>query len=89
MLSSNLGRTIQSVRQAVWDGRKLIRWLKSEDYREVSVLGMSLGSWVAGLIAAHDPGVSKASLFLTAGSLADMVWTGGARPDRYVTALSP
>jgi len=78
MLSANLGRTIQSIRQAVWDGRKLIRWLKSEGYREVSVLGMSLGSWVAGLIAAHDVNVSKASLFLTAGSLADMVWTGRA-----------
>ncbi|MEY9722123.1 dienelactone hydrolase [Sinorhizobium fredii] len=78
MLSPNLGRTIQSVRQAVWDGRKLIRWLKSEGYREISVLGMSLGSWVAGVIAAHDSAVSKASLFLTAGSLADMVWTGRA-----------
>ncbi|RWO04323.1 MAG: dienelactone hydrolase-related enzyme [Mesorhizobium sp.] len=78
MLSPNLGRTIQSVRQAVWDGRKLIRWLKSEGYREISVLGMSLGSWVAGLIAAHDSAVSKASLFLTAGSLADMVWMGRA-----------
>lgn len=78
MLSANLGRTIQSVRQAVWDGRKLLRWLRSEGYREISVLGMSLGSWVAGLIAAHDPAVSKASLFLTAGSLADMVWTGRA-----------
>ncbi|MEI2302228.1 RcgR family putative quorum lactone hydrolase [Ensifer sp. MJa1] len=78
MLSANLGQTIQAVRQAVWDGRKLIRWLKGEGYREISVLGMSLGSWVAGLIAAHDPAVSKASLFLTAGSLADMVWTGRA-----------
>jgi dienelactone hydrolase len=78
MLSPNLGRTIQSMRQAVWDGRKLIRWLKSQGYREISVLGMSLGSWVAGLIAAHDLAVSKASLFLTAGSLADMVWTGRA-----------
>ncbi|MGE0232189.1 MAG: alpha/beta hydrolase family protein [Flavobacteriaceae bacterium] len=78
MLSPNLGRTIQSVRQAVLDGRKLIRWLKSEGYRDVSVLGMSLGSWVAGLIAAHDPAVSKTSLFLTTGSLADMVWTGRA-----------
>lgn len=78
MLSANLGRTIQSVRQAVLDGRKLIRWLKRERYGEISVLGMSLGSWVAGLIAAHDPTVSKASLFLTAGSLADMVWTGRA-----------
>lgn len=78
MLSANLGRTVQSLRQAVWDGQKLVRWLKSEGYREISVLGMSLGSWVAGLVAAHDINVSKASLFLTAGSLADMVWTGRA-----------
>lgn len=78
MLSANLGRTIQSVRQAVLDGRKLIRWVRRAGYRNISVLGMSLGSWVAGLIAAHDPAVSKVSLFLTAGSLADMVWTGCA-----------
>ncbi|MBA8862912.1 dienelactone hydrolase [Ochrobactrum anthropi] len=78
MLSANLGRTIQSLRQAVWDGQKLIRWLKSEGYREISVLGMSLGSWVAGLVAAHDTNVRKASLFLTGGSLAEMVWTGRA-----------
>lgn len=78
MLSPNLGRTIQSVRQAVLDGRKLIRYLKREGYEEISVLGMSLGSWVAGLVAAHDAAVSKAALFLTAGSLADMVWSGRA-----------
>ncbi len=78
MLSADLGRTIQSVRQAVLDGRKTIRFLKSEGYNQISVLGMSLGSWVAGLVAAHDTNVSKASLYLTAGSLADMVWTGRA-----------
>lgn len=78
MLSANIGRTIQSVRQAVLDGRKLIAWLRSEGYGEITVLGMSLGSWVAGLVTAHDENVSKASLFLTAGSLADMVWTGRA-----------
>lgn len=78
MLGPNVGRTMQSVRQAVLDGRKLIRWLKNEGYRDISVLGMSLGSWVAGLVAAHEPAVTKASLFLTAGSLADMVWSGRA-----------
>lgn len=78
MLSPNLGRTIQAIRQAVRDGQRLITWLKSQGYREISVLGMSLGSWVAGLVAAHDTNVSKVSLFLTAGSLADMVWTGRA-----------
>ncbi|CUX72376.1 MULTISPECIES: alpha/beta fold hydrolase [Agrobacterium] len=78
ILSANLGRTLQSLRQAVWDGRKIIRWLERQGYRKISVLGMSLGSWVAGLVATHDHAVSKASLFLTAGSLADMVWTGRA-----------
>lgn len=78
MLSSNLGLTLRSVRQGVIDGRKLIRWLRSEGYGDISVLGMSLGSWVAGLVAAHDQSVTNASLFLTAGSLADMVWTGRA-----------
>ena len=84
MLSPNLGRTIQSTRQAVLDGRKLIRVLKIEGYEKISVLGMSLGSWVAGLIAAHDPAVGKAALFLTAGSFADMVWTG--RATRHIRA---
>ena len=78
MLSPNLGRTLQSVRQAVLDGRKLIQWLKAEGYDDIAVLGMSLGSWVAGLVAAHDTAVSKAALFLTAGGLGDMVWTGRA-----------
>lgn len=78
MLSPSLGRTIQSVRQAVLDGRKLIRVLEASGYKRISVLGISLGSWVAGLVAANDPAVRTASLYLTAGSLADMVWTGRA-----------
>jgi hypothetical protein len=78
MLSASLGRTIQSIRQGVLDGRKLICWLKGQGYKHVSVFGMSLGSWVAGIIAAHDLHVTKASLFLTAGSVADMVWAGRA-----------
>jgi uncharacterized membrane protein len=78
MLSPSLGRTVQSVRQAVVDGRQMIRILQQAGFRRVSVLGVSLGSWVAGLVAAHDSAVEKASLFLSAGSLADMVWTGCA-----------
>ncbi len=84
MLSPNLGRTIQSMRQAVLDGRKLISILTNAGHGEIAVLGMSLGSWVAGLIAAYDPVVRKAALFLTAGSLADMVWTG--RATRHIRA---
>ncbi len=78
MLSANIGRTLQSMRQAVLDGRTVVRWLSDQGFEEISVLGMSLGSWAAGLVAAHDDAVTKASLFLTADSLADMVWTGRA-----------
>lgn len=78
MLSPSLGLTLQSVRQAVLDARQLINWLESEGYDQISVLGMSLGSWVAGLVAAHDLAVKNAALFLTADSLAEMCWTGRA-----------
>lgn len=78
MLSANLGRTIASFRQAVWDGRNLVQCLRNRGYQEISVLGFSLGAWIAGIVAAHDDSVEKASLFLPAGSLADMVWTGRA-----------
>lgn len=78
MLSPNLGRTLQSVRQAVIDGRQLVRIAERAGYRKISVLGISLGSWVAGLIAAHDLSVRKASLLLTGGDLGEMTWTGGA-----------
>lgn len=84
MLGPSLGRTLQSMRQAVLDGQRLIGILRKAGYERVSVLGMSLGSWVAGLIAAHDPRVGRAALFLTAGSLADMVWTG--RATRHIRA---
>ncbi|MGB6229669.1 MAG: hypothetical protein WBF53_06030 [Litorimonas sp.] len=78
ILSSNLGRTLGSMRQAVLDGRQLVAILRGQGYGKISVLGMSLGSWVAGLVAAHDEAVERAALFLAAGSLADMVWTGRA-----------
>lgn len=84
MLSPNLGRTVQSIRQAVVDGRQLVQLLRRAGYRKVSVLGISLGSWVACLVATHEPMVEKASLLLNAGDLAEMVWTG--RATRHIRA---
>lgn len=84
ILSADLGRTLRSMRQAVLDGRALVGVLRDAGFARVSVLGMSLGSWVAGLVAAHDRRVGCAGLFLSAGSLADMAWTG--RATRHVCA---
>lgn len=78
ILSADLGRTLRSMRQAVLDGRAMVGVLQDAGFERVAVLGMSLGSWVASLVAAHDERVECAGLFLSGGSLADMVWTGRA-----------
>lgn len=73
--NANLGRTVRSMRQAVLDGRKIIRWLHSQGYNKISVIGMCLGGTVAGLIAAQEEKVDKAVLMVAPGSPADLVWT--------------
>ncbi|KUM25581.1 hypothetical protein AU467_25755 [Mesorhizobium loti] len=73
--NANLGRTIRSMRQAVLDGRKIVRWLYSQGYYKVSVVGMCLGGTVAGLIAAQEEKVDKAVLMVSPMSPADLVWT--------------
>ena len=87
-LSANLGRTIRSVRQAVVDLRGAIDWLENRGHRRFYVVGASLGSCIAGLAGAFDPRIRASLLLLTAGSFADVVWTG--RATRHIrAALEP
>lgn len=39
-------------------------------------MGVSLGSWVAGLVTAHDAAVTRAAFLLCRGNAADAVWNG-------------
>lgn len=78
MLSADLGQTMQSMQQAVADAQQVIHWLRANGKPEVMVIGFSLGSWVAGLVAAQDQSIKKVSLLLNGGNLADMVWSGRA-----------
>jgi hypothetical protein len=77
-LSANLGRTIRSVRQAVIDTRDVVTWLQQRGHDRVVLIGLSLGSCVAGLVAAHDARIACSALVLTAGDFAEVVWTGRA-----------
>jgi dienelactone hydrolase len=77
-LSANLGRTIRSIKQAVLDTRRVIDWLYSNNYTRVAIVGVSIGSCVAGLVAAHDNRIRMSALLLTAGDFAEVVWTGRA-----------
>ena len=77
-LSPDIGKTIRTVRQAVLDTKRVVDWLYQENYENVGLLGVSLGSCVAGLAAAHHLRIRKSALILTAGDFAEVVWTGRA-----------
>ncbi len=76
MLSPNLGRTLQAVRQAVMDARAALDWLESIGYTKFSILGTSLGSCVALITQAHDRRLLLSVLNHVSTYFADVVWTG-------------
>jgi pimeloyl-ACP methyl ester carboxylesterase len=78
MVSANLGRTIRSCRQAILEARLAIAWLQEQGYKRIGVLGSSLGSSIASIVAAHDNRVQAVALVLTAGHFGEVVWTGRA-----------
>jgi hypothetical protein len=76
MLSPNLGRTLQAVRQAVVDSRAALDWLESRGYTKFAILGTSLGSCVALITMAHDPRLGLSVQNHVSPYFADVVWYG-------------
>jgi len=76
LVSTNIGRSIQSMRQAVLDTRAAVRWLKNEGYEKVGILGTSVGSCIAFLAFAHEPDLNAGAFNHVSGYVADVVWHG-------------
>ena len=76
MVSSNIGQTIQSVRQAVLDVRCGIDWLISMGYKKIAIVGASIDSCIATIAAAHDNRVDAIVQLMMASNFAEAVWTG-------------
>jgi dienelactone hydrolase len=76
LVSTNVGRTIQSMRQAVLDTRAAVSWLKGEGYERVGILGTSVGSCIAFLAFAHEPALDAGAFNHVSGYVADVVWLG-------------
>jgi hypothetical protein len=75
-VSANVGRTLDSVRQGVIDIRCCLDWLEQQGYRQLGLIGTSLGSCYAFIASAHD-GRIRASAFNHASTyFADVVWHG-------------
>ncbi len=53
-ISDDVLRTVQATQQAIADIRALREWLKEQGCEQVSLWGISLGGWLAGLTVCHD-----------------------------------
>jgi dienelactone hydrolase len=77
LVSSNIGRTIQSIRQAVLDARAAVYWLREhQGYERVGVVGTSIGSCVGFLALVHDRNIKTGVFNHVSGYVADVVWHG-------------
>lgn len=75
-VSSNICRTIDATRQAVIDTRACFDWLEQQGYRELGIVGTSLGSCYAFLASAHDARVRVNMFNHCSTYVADVVWEG-------------
>ena len=76
LVSSNIGRTIQSMRQAVLDTRAAVRWLREQGIERIGILGTSIGSCTAFLAFTHDPAINVGVFNHVSGYFADVVFKG-------------
>jgi dienelactone hydrolase len=76
LVGTNIGRTIQSMRQAVLDTRAAVRWLKDQGFERIGILGTSIGSCIGFLAFAHDAAIDVGVFNHVSGYVADVVWQG-------------
>jgi hypothetical protein len=76
LVCSNVGRTLQSIRQAVLDTRAAAAWLKSQGYERIGIVGTSIGSCTAFLALAHDVNINVGVFNHVSSYFSDVVWRG-------------
>jgi len=76
LVSPNIGRSLQSMRQAVLDTRAAVSWLTARGYERIGIVGTSIGSCIAFLAFAHDTRINMGVFNHVSGYVADVVWHG-------------
>jgi dienelactone hydrolase len=77
LLSPNVPRTLDAVRQTVLDMRRASAWLeerKEVDPKRLGILGTSLGSFMGALTAEMEPRLGRVVVLLGGGGLVDAYW---------------
>lgn len=57
LLSFQLMNAVHGLTQAVWDTRRLISWVRTQGATSIALYGVSLGGYVASLVAGIEEGV--------------------------------
>lgn len=81
-VTSNIDRTLLSVKQAVSDLRALVKWLKSNTQGKVILIGVSLGGFLTNLTSAVERDIDILISVFYANSLANAVWN--TIPGKYI-----
>ena len=76
LVSANIGRTIQGIRQAVVDARNAADWLENEGYASIGILGTSVGSCISFLAFVHDLRLRAGVFNHVSSYFGDVVWKG-------------
>jgi hypothetical protein len=76
MVSANIGRTIQSMQQAVQDVRRCADWLELRGINRIGVMGTSVGSCTSWLAFVHDERLTVGVFNHVSSYFGDVVWKG-------------
>ncbi|MER3426771.1 MAG: abhydrolase domain-containing 18 [Pyrinomonas sp.] len=77
LVSSNIGRTLLSMRQAVVDARAAVQWLSERArFDRIGIVGSSVGSCTAFLAFVHDERIAVGVFNHVSSYFADVVWRG-------------
>jgi Alpha/beta hydrolase domain containing 18 len=76
LVGSNVGLTLQAMRQAVTDTRRCLRWLEMQGYGPLGIVGTSIGSAIGSITMAHDQTARAGAFMHVSTYFADVVRTG-------------
>jgi Prolyl oligopeptidase family len=76
LVGPNIGLTIQANRQAVLDVRRVLRWLESQGYDRLGLIGTSIGSCIGFITLCHEPAIRAAALLHVSTHFGEVVSQG-------------
>lgn len=77
--------TLHAQAQAIWDVRRLLRWLEDEGATRIAIYGLSLGGHTAAMVSALEPGLECVVAGIPAVDLADLVHANLPAPLAWLT----